>query len=83
MRKFLLSDPEVILVVPMGEVTVLKEKLGHELMSLPTWGRLSAVRTGRVHILPPEWFLYQAGPDYPQAFRYLAGLLYPGVDTAP
>lgn len=79
-ERFLLENPDVIVVVPMGDLSALQEKVAEELMRQPAWQSLAAVRAGRVHYLPAAWFLYQAGPEYLQAFRYLAGVLYPGLE---
>ena len=79
-ERFLLENPDVIVVVPMGDLEALQEKFRQELMLQPAWKTLSAARHGRVHFLPAEWFLFQPGPDYPLALRHLAGLLYPGFD---
>ena len=39
-------------------------------------------RTGRVHFLPSDLYLYLAGPRFPEAFLHLAQLLYPGREFA-
>ncbi len=76
-EQLLLDNPEVILVVTMGDAKALQEKFRREFCSQPAWQELAAAKVGRVHFLPVEMFLYMPGPDYPAAFRYLAGLLYP------
>jgi iron complex transport system substrate-binding protein len=77
-EQFLLEDPDVIFVVMMGEGDALRKKFNRELMSQPAWRELKAARNNRVHFLEPELFLFMAGADYPQAFRRMASLLYPG-----
>lgn len=76
-EQFLLEDPDVIFIVTMGDDEALREKVRSEWMSRPVWKELKAARTGRVHFLPSDLFLFQPGPDYPKAFRYMADLLYP------
>lgn len=77
-EQFLLEDPDVIFIVTMGESAALRKKFSQELMEQPAWQELKAAGNGRVHFLEPELFLFMAGADYPQAFRRMASLLYPG-----
>ena len=76
-EQLLVEDPEVIFVVTMGDAGTLREKFRAEVMSQPAWQVLSASKTGRVHFLPPDLFLFQAGSRYPEAFRLLDRLLHP------
>lgn len=76
-ERLFVDDPEVILIVTMGEAEALKEKFRSEIMSQGAWKELRAAKSGRVHFLQPELFLYQAGTRYPEAFRHLAKLLSP------
>ncbi len=76
-EKFLLEDPDVIFIVTMGDAEALREKVRTEWMNRPVWKELKAAKAGRIHFLPSDLFLFQPGPDYPKAFRYMAGLLYP------
>ena len=74
-EQLLVDDPDVILITAMG--TGLKERFEKEFMQRPEWKSLQAVKNNRVHFLPGDLFLYMPGPRYPEAFRYLAKLLYP------
>ena len=76
-EQLLLDDPEVIFIIMMGSHKMLQEKFRNEFTSQPAWKELKAAKSGRVHFLPTELFLYLPGPDYPEAFRYLKNLLYP------
>ncbi len=76
-EQFLLEDPDVIFIVTMGDAEALREKVRSEWMNRPVWKELKAAKAGRVHFLPSDLFLFQPGPDYPKAFRYMADLLYP------
>ena len=64
----------------MGDAEGLKEKFRRDFMERPAWKTLSAAKNGRVHFLPVDLFLYMPGPRYPEAFRELAKLLYPGKE---
>jgi len=76
-EQLLLDDPEVMLVVMMGSHEMLREKFRRDFTSQAAWKELKAAKSGRVHFLPTELFLYLPGPDYPAAFRHLKKLLYP------
>mgnify|MGYP000588097055 FL=1 len=79
-EQLLLDDPDVIFITTMGDAEGLKEKFRRDFMDRPTWKTLSAAKNGRVHFLPVDLFLYMPGPRYPEAFRELAKLLYPGKE---
>lgn len=79
-EKLLMEDPDVIFVVTMGPAPALKKKFEKEFSSQPAWKSMKAAKNKRVHFLPPQLFLYMAGPDYPEAFRYMAKLLYPDME---
>ncbi|MDD3119062.1 MAG: ABC transporter substrate-binding protein [Victivallales bacterium] len=77
MEKVMLADPDVILIVTMGRQMAIRKKLQAGLMADELWGKLRAVRTGRVCYLPNELFLYKANERFPEAFRQLAAAMYP------
>ncbi|MBR4961039.1 MAG: ABC transporter substrate-binding protein [Clostridia bacterium] len=74
METILLADPDYIFFSLMGkEETALAHV--QSLLAGDTWGRLSAVREGRVAILPKELFHYKPCSRWPEAYRYLADIL--------
>lgn len=79
-EQLLIDDPDIILINTMGDSKALQKKFTRDLISQPAWGELKAAKTGRVHFLPPELFLYMAGSRYPEAFLHLARLLHPGKE---
>ncbi|MBQ9338074.1 MAG: ABC transporter substrate-binding protein [Lentisphaeria bacterium] len=76
-EQLLVDDPDVMFIIMMGSHDMLREKFRREFMEQPAWRELKAAKSGRVHFLPTELFLYLPGPDYPAAFRHLKQLLYP------
>ena len=76
-EQLLIDDPDIILINTMGDSKALQKKFTRDLISQPAWQQLKAAKTGRVHFLPPELFLYMAGSRYPEAFLHLAKLLHP------
>lgn len=77
-ERLLMEDPDVICVVTMGDEAMLREKFRREIMSQEAWKELRAAKSGRVHFLPADLFLYLPGTRFPEAFRHLAKLLHPG-----
>ena len=76
-EQLLIDDPDIILINTMGDSKALQKKFTRDLISQPAWQQLKAAKTGRVHFLPPDLFLYMAGSRYPEAFLHLAKLLHP------
>ena len=76
-EQLLVDDPDVMFVIMMGSHEMLREKFRREFMEQSAWRELKAAKSGRVHFLPTDLFLYLPGPDYPAAFRHLVKLLYP------
>jgi iron complex transport system substrate-binding protein len=60
----------------MGEVDDCRERLRKEYETNAAWSSLRAIRNGRFYVLPKEYFLYRPNDEFPDALRYLAGLLY-------
>lgn len=76
-EQLLIDDPDVIFVILMGNGKALRKKFRRDFTEKESWKVLKAAKSGRVHFLPTELFLYMPGPDYPKAFRHLSSLLYP------
>jgi iron complex transport system substrate-binding protein len=79
MEDLIVRDPEVLLIATMGDVELCKARIAKELSGNAAWNSLRAVKGGRVHYLPKDLFMYKANARYPEAFDYMARLLYPGV----
>ena len=76
MERIVERDPDIILITTMGDIEKIKDKLKKDLMSDAAWGGLRAVKEGRVYFLPTEYFLYKPNEKFPEAFDYLARLMY-------
>ncbi len=79
LEKVVEENPDVIVVTVMGSLPEIKERIQADLGSNPSFQKLKAVKEGRVHYLPPRWFLYNPALEYPQALAYLAQIIYPEV----
>lgn len=66
-------DPEVIVLADVPATTL------EEARNRPGWGTVSAIRTGRVHLLTPEQidWVSRPGPRLVEGLELLAKLLYP------
>lgn len=74
-EEVLLADPDYILYTTMGDEangTAYMESL----LSDPVWSTLTAVREGRVHMLPKDLFQYKPNARWDEAYAYLIDLLY-------
>ena len=49
----------------------------HWLTGRPEWAALSAVRTGRVHIVDGNQYFNRPGPRLVESLEILAGILHP------
>ena len=75
LEAILLADPDLILIVTMGSEAAALLNI-ESLLRSPAWQTLSAVRAGKVHILPKELFQYKPNGGWADAYRHLAELLY-------
>ena len=74
MEAVLLADPDYIFFSLMGkEETALAHV--RSLLEGEVWGQLTAVRNGKVTILPKELFHYKPCSRWPEAYRFLAEIL--------
>lgn len=79
LEKLVELDPDIILVVSMGQAKDIEKRLKADVESNPAWGTLRAVREGKVLFLPSELFQLQPGIRMPDAVEYMAKLVYPEV----
>lgn len=78
------EQPDMVLVTSMiSSNTDARANLEAEFASNPGWNAIDAIEEGRVVFLPQQYFLYNAGPYYPEALEYLAASLYPDVFGEP
>ena len=82
-EQLLMDNPDVIFIIPMGNAKGLQKKFQRDFAEQPAWKELDAAKNNCVHFLPIQHYLYMPGPDYPEAFRHLARLLYPEMEQQP
>lgn len=79
LEKLVEQDPDIILVVTMGQSAEIEKRLKADVENSPAWATLRAVRENKVLFLPPDLFLLNPGIRIPDAVEYMAKLVYPEV----
>lgn len=71
------KDPEVILIIAMGEDTEqIMSRLNKDMQTNHIWRRVSAVKHGRVHRLPAKLFTVNPGTQVAEAATIMSEYLY-------
>ena len=71
------EDPAYIFITTMGDEASALAYLEENWESNPAWAGLTAVKTGRVTVLPKELFHYKPNKNWGKSYAYLAEILYP------
>ncbi|MCR4742351.1 MAG: ABC transporter substrate-binding protein [Treponema sp.] len=66
------ENPDYIFVVHQGSQKKAEEAFYKAYQSNPAWENLSAVKNGRVFMLPKELFNYKPNEKWAEAYQYLA-----------
>ena len=74
-EEIVLQDPDMILYTTMGK-SADAEAYMQSLLADPAWKTLSAVREGRVILLPKELFQYKPNARWDEAYQFLFDTLY-------
>ena len=83
MEAILAADPEFIFVTTMGASQEAAHKSLDELLhSDPAWQTLTAVKEGRVDVLPKDLFHYKPNARWGESYQMLAELMYGNGETA-
>lgn len=76
-------DPDVLLVSPCGfDLPQIRETLS-DLTDRPGWSDLSAVQSGRVHLVDGHHYVNRSGPRLVDTCEYVVALLWPESFEAP
>lgn len=79
MEKLVEQNPEIIFITSMGKPEEIENRLRMDLKNNPAWNSLTAVKAGKVYVLPENLFLINPGLRYPEAVKYMAKKVYPEV----
>lgn len=74
-EEILFSDPDYIFFTTMGDESAAESYVA-SLLSDPVWKTMTAVKTGKVCMLPKELFQYKPNARWPEAYAYLIEILY-------
>jgi iron complex transport system substrate-binding protein len=74
------QNPDIVLVTSMiGSNELAVETMQQHFADNQAWQSVEAVAEGSVAYLPQEYFLYNCGPYFDEAVRYMACCVYPEV----
>ncbi len=76
-EKITAMNPDIMLVKMMGTQDAVQARLKDYFKSNSSLKEIRAVKNDRVYYLPRELFMYKPNEKYPEAFEYLAKILYP------
>ena len=79
MEQVILTDPDYIFILTMGDEQVAVEYMRNHLENDPAWQGLSAVRDGRCYVLPQELFHYKPNQRWDESYEYLAEIIFPEI----
>ena len=74
-EEILLSNPDFIFYTTMGDGSAGTAYM-ESLVSDPVWSAMTAVKEGRVYLLPKDLFQYKPNSRWDEAYEYLIELLY-------
>ena len=77
MEEIIRSDPDFILVVPMGNPEAAEKTIAEGLAKNPAWRTLSAVKNGHYQLLDRNLFHYKPNARWGEAYETLFNILYP------
>lgn len=73
------ANPAVLVVLPCGWDMETTRSRMDSLQSLPGWGKLQAVRTGRVHVADGVRYFNRPGSGVSESLRALAEMIHPDL----
>lgn len=78
-EKITVMNPDIMLVKMMGKQEKVKAKLDSYFKNNSSLKEIKAIKENRIYYLPRKYFMYKPNARYPEAFRYLAEILYPEI----
>lgn len=70
------ENPDVIFIIVHGPTETLESKMRRDLQENPAWADVSAVKKGRVYVLPYDLFAVNPGIRAADALQVLADAMY-------
>ncbi len=72
-------DPDIMLIKMMGKQDRVQARLDKYYKANSSLQGIKAIKDDKLYYLPRNLFMYKPNAKYPEAFRYLAAILYPEV----
>ena len=69
-----IADPDYVFVIPRGDEDEAKAVFKQDFQAQPAWASLSAVKAGRVNVLPKDLFEYKPNERWAEAYSYILDL---------
>jgi len=79
LEKLVEKNPDILLVVTMGNSTDIEKNMNETVKNNPAWLSLQAVKNNKVVYLPSDLFLLNPGLRMPEAVGYMANIVYPEI----
>ena len=74
------KDPDRILVLTMGDEAAALAELRASLLDHPAMAELTAIKDGRVTILPKELFHYKPNERFDESYEFIAKIFFPEIE---
>ena len=68
------ADSDYVFVIPRGDEDEAKAVFEQDFQAQPAWASLSAVKAGRVNVLPKDLFEYKPNERWAEAYSYILDL---------
>jgi iron complex transport system substrate-binding protein len=78
-EQVVLSDPDYVFALAMGDSLAAAEFLRQNVENNPAWSGLTAVKEGHYYMLPKDLFHYKPNERWDESYEYLAKILYPDL----
>jgi iron complex transport system substrate-binding protein len=80
--EYLLEDPPQLILLKhsvLADGVKAREMVAEVMAENTIWQSLEAVMNDEIYDLPPDYFHYKATLEFPQAYEYMAKILYPEI----
>ncbi len=80
LEQIILSDPDHIFVLTMGDEAAALSYLEQNFQNNPAWNKLRAIKQGNYHLLPKQLFHYKPNHRWSESYAYLAKCIFPDIE---
>lgn len=76
MEEIIIKDPDYIFVTVMGDEEKALRTFNERIGVNPAWNELSAIKNGKLIVLPKDLFHYKPNARWAESYEYLENVLY-------